>query len=215
MKTNFSEMRKALQGRWKQSWYQVSFLVPVTQAFNSSLSVVEVLMAKSAEMRASKKYSELGYREEVRALALDNVVPILKRNEATIRAAYRELQARKARLALPKPDPTNAAEASIRSEMRALLRERSPAQAMQLLVSADVDPRMIQAVLEAPPLMSGLTEDAVDTVREQVQKRSFGAELALIEDYEEALTLANSANQIARYQLRQEAQYGGQRRRRI
>ena len=208
MNTRFVEMKKSMQARWKPEWSKELSLMPVAKAFNTSLSAVEALMSKSADMRATGKFSQQGLTDEIRGAAQAATVPVLRRASEAVERARNDLKQRRAALAVPKPDPTNVAEAIMRGEMRTWLRGLPQTQAVQALLNDAVDDRMLQAAFEAPAIMSGLTDQDRDMVQTRLVERRFGPELERVNELEEAVTVANSAVEIALYQLRQEAQFG-------
>lgn len=208
MNTRFNEITKTLHTRWKPEWSKEVTLISVARAFNTSLAAVEALMGKTAEMRATGKFSEQGLRDEIRNAAMADTVPALKRASEAVERVRQDLAGQKARLAIPAPDVTNAAQAIVRSEMRQWLRTLPQSQAVQMLLSDTVDDRMLQAAFEAPPIMSGLTDEMRDTVQKRVVERKFGPELARVGALEEAVDVAQSAVGVALYQLRQEAEFG-------
>lgn len=80
-------------------------------------------------------------------------------------------------------------------------------QAAQVLLTEDVDDRMLQAAFEAPAIMSGLTEELRKTVLKEVTQRKFGPELEKVGTMEEALAEGRAALQISLYQMRQELHF--------
>jgi hypothetical protein len=82
-----------------------------------------------------------------------------------------------------------------------LLRNLPDDQRSKLVFSTE-DVRVIDAVLTAPPELSGVPKDRFDFLLEQRLKSVFGAEIAAIERDEAALENAEAASAVARNDLR-------------
>ena len=203
----FSEIHDELRKRWRTEWLDNSSLAPLANAFNSVLTSVNELTAKSDEMRAAGKFSASGLADEVREIAKKETVPTLKRAADSIAKAHLILNQRRANLSLPKTDPSNLAEAVLRSEMRTWLRSLPDTRAMQMLCGDGVDERLLLAALEAPPAMSGLTSKMRETLEANLIERKHGASLAQLSDDEEAIQVAGAALKISLYHVRKEVEF--------
>lgn len=205
MSSPFNEIKKTLEGRWKPAWSVEVRLHPAARAYKTSLNAVTSLKIKANGLRHSGKFSETGLQEEVRAYAKAETVPALKQSAQLIEQIRTGLAERRAKLAIPTPDPTNAAQAMVRSEMRGWLRTLSGPQRMAALLAETADERMLQAAIEAPAIMSGLTEDDIEKVQANRLQVKHGPELARIDELSEAVDVAGSAVQISLYELRKDA----------
>jgi hypothetical protein len=77
---------------------------------------------------------------------------------------------------------------------------------MQQLLSPGGD-EFIQAVIEMPTALSGLTDDVVAQVLERVTEDRFGDQLAKLDDLQEAIDLTNVVLGIGLQHLRREVQF--------
>jgi hypothetical protein len=116
------------------------------------LGLNDHIRAEHARISADDKLSALGKQDAIRQVVV-KLAPQLVRAKHTVDTLKAKIVERKAKLKPPAPDPTNAAAAVLRSELRAQVRAMKPGEKMQLLIppsGADVDPTLVAAVLESP-----------------------------------------------------------------
>lgn len=95
-------------------------------------------------------------------------------------------------------DRADVSAAVLRSEMRQMLRGMKPLERVQLLLSEGCDSRMLAAVLEAPNISSGITEDVRAKVQHAAIENAHPGAADKLDDYDEAAALLDAAYQMAR-----------------
>lgn len=210
MTTRYDEIATTLRSRWKPIWAGSDAFAQVQNAFGSSLKAGKELTEAATNLRASGRFTRDGLNDEIRAVAAREVVPVLRRAINTVEFARSEFQTRKRNLAIPKPDSSDVVAASLRTEMRAWLKSLPKGEMMKVLLQKDVDTRLLQAAVEAPAPMAGLSEEARQTVLDHALRTAHGTELSRIEELADATALAESAVGVAKYQMQQETGFDHQ-----
>ncbi|WP_095203216.1 hypothetical protein [Mesorhizobium carmichaelinearum] len=161
--------------------------------------------ARAAAIKADPSFTAIGREKAVKDEAAKTFLPGLQVAYAPIaRALASAKQARAAIFAsaFPQPDPTNIAAALERQEIRALVRELKPGERMAF-ISGSRDERVADAVLSAPPVLSGLSDDMFGQFRDLVMERRVdGGQVAEIQKAEEAAEAAQAAMIVARNDIR-------------
>jgi predicted kinase len=205
--TRYSEMQKNLKARWRPEWSSDPGLAEVAGIFHRLFQVTDFVASQGENLRASGKFSTQGLTEEVRAIAKRDAVPAILRAAQLIEAARAEIAAKRAGLALPKADPTDAAGAVLRAEMRTYLKAMPRGEAVAKLMAPDVDERLLIAAIEVPAAMLGPLGDARPELEAHVLEARHAAAVKRLEEREEAIDLANAALAISSYQIRQETNF--------
>jgi hypothetical protein len=132
--------------------------------------------------------------------------PALHRARTTIQKARAEVTDRKSKLTLPAPDKTDTAGAIRRQEIRQFLRDMKPEQQTKFFGSQEgkLPAEILTAVLEMPPEFSGVPNTRHALLMEEAIKAQHGPEAAEIAQVEEAITVAESAVETGRDEMRLE-----------
>jgi len=204
MSTRYTEITRSLRGRWKPSWSGSGSFSQLRIAFDESLNAVGKLCDEAASVTSLGKYSPDGLNDEIRRLAKGDAIPVLRRAARAVEKAQSATRAKRDTLALPAIDPADAAGGALRTEMRAWLRSLPRAEALATLLHDNVDQRLLQAALEVPPAMAGLTDDTRGHVVQRILEQQHGPELAHVNELDEAAELTNAAIGVALFQLQRE-----------
>jgi hypothetical protein len=108
-----------------------------------------------------------------------------------------QLLQRRAELQPPPPDKTDVAGAVQRAEMRTMLRGMANGARIGLLLSTETDPRLWASVLEAPNVMSGVTDEIRDRVVAASIEKVHPGKLAELEEVEDVIGLVDAAYRVA------------------
>jgi hypothetical protein len=204
--TRFSEMARSIQAGWKPEWRGPAFDT-MRQIMSRSLNTVIGLEASAHVWRNQGRLTSKGLQDEIRAYAKQHVLPDLKQSADELAAARADIATRRAQLAIPTPDPADTAGMALRGEMRTWLRSLPSGERLAALLSENADERLLQAALEVPPGMAGLTEQTRGEVQATIVERKYQAPLAEIEQMGEAANTAGAAIETSLYQLRREASF--------
>jgi hypothetical protein len=172
-------------------------------------SVISECLAASenfvAMQRALERDGTLTARGQ--AVALDAELPkVLKafvRATDPIKHAQSEIATRRAAMVIKQPDQANVSAAIERGEIRAYLRGLNPID-WHSLVETTEDPRILEAMVTAPPVLSGFTADQaplVDAVKERYLQLNFGAEMSALDESAAVIAEASAAAQVARNEI--------------
>jgi hypothetical protein len=141
--------------------------------------------------------SDHGRRQKLQDFAKAEAGHVAKAKRAL--AAAQEAQAQQRNALLPTvKDKANVASAMLRQEARALLRGKSQAEAAALLFDPNADSILIEAVIEAPLALSGISADMKDKLQ-----RTAGPMLIALAEQDEALSLLNAALRMSSETLRE------------
>jgi hypothetical protein len=207
-------IRKALVGTDKNSRHiglwdipaePGSILASLEAAYLSGIEAVDRIEARKAANATSGKFTEAGAVDDARQFALENLVGPLHRARTTVAKAKAELAERRAKLTLQAPDKTDVAAALLRWEIRGYLLEM-PAEQRVRYVSANLKPAIAEAILTAPPELSGIDETSfsLGALREKALEAQHPGEMEKVAELQRAVQLAERATEIGRDEVRQE-----------
>lgn len=170
------------------------------RAMTDALAAAEAFAAHKARMATEGKLTSMGQKEELRQALSGEFGKAVARARDPIAKAQKDLKARRERLVIKSVDPSNLAAALERQEIRGSL----DMNARQSIALTTNDRRVLDAMVTAPPELSGFTGNLAQ-VAEQVEARylelTYGNEIAEIEATEAVLAEADAALQIARNDL--------------
>lgn len=208
MTSTFLDARKAVEERWNPGW-KGDFLYGRMQArMHASLNAVADLLGDAETKRKSGKYTKQGLADEVRAFAKTKTAPVLIEARKEVEYVRGEVRRRKSKLVRPTPDPGDVTGAILRSEMRTWMRSRPMHETIALLLAENADERLLEAALEVPPQMAGLTAEVKADVESHLLQQRHSDQLSRIDELAQAAELLSAAVEIGLYQLRQEAGFG-------
>jgi hypothetical protein len=170
---------------------------PMRDDLKSALEAAERFADKAASIRQDGNLSHEGRNNATKA-ALRSVLRDVRDSGAQVLEMKARLNAIQASIAMPKFDKTDVAGALARQEIRQALRGMSLGDRAGLLFGEGADPRWIDAVLEAPALLSGTPPELYEQAKGQRIEGLFAREIADGEDLNQQIEEAEAALQIAR-----------------
>jgi hypothetical protein len=102
----------------------------------------------------------------------------------------------------PPVDRNDVVAAMERQELRATIAEMPDAERIGFVLGTS-DPRIIEAVLGQPAVVSGIPEEVFSKVEASYQERRYAKELREIRDLEAVVAEAEAAARVARDEMRQ------------
>ena len=150
---------------------------------------------RQSEIEADQKLSTVGRRAALAQLVRTDLMPDLAKATRPVRKALSYAAAQRAGLQDPvRVDPNDAVGEMRRQEIRTFMRSLQPHERMSTANQLIQDDAGAAAILDAPPVLSGLTEHFYGELRNQVAERVNGpklAELAGVEqDYQQGQAAA-------------------------
>lgn len=195
MTTN--HIKNSLMGRWPAAHDNVAAFAPAKQRMDRVLDIPGELRSELQKITRDNNLTDLGKRDAMRKIAAEKFAPELALSKASIRAMRANLTAWRERLKPATPDKSDPAAIALRGELRGVLRAAARGERIKLLLAAGADPMMQAAALEAPNVLSGITDDVRGQLETTVIERTRPGELAKIEEAEEVIALLNACYQIA------------------
>lgn len=171
-------------------------MAPLHRALRGPLDIVEESARLREQTIATGKYSPEGVREIVKRHLAGEPARILAEHARNIEAAKAGLTARRTDLGKPKIDRTDIFAEMQRQELRAALRSMPAVERTRLVLGGD--PTVIEAVLSAPPVLSGLNQMEMENVQKVAVATHHAQEVAAQEELSEAIAVAESAVNMAR-----------------
>lgn len=210
-------------GFWAWDTPKDPTLARLARAYFKSLEAVDSVAERRrhaegqrAELKRSGRFTDAGIDEEIRRMMGDPVsasLPLLRKAQVELAEARAEIEARRAKAA-PKGRPAATPQEAVeRMELRNFLRAMPDAKRQQLLMGKDCDQRYIDAVLDAPPELSGASGTALMAIRSRIGQRDNGEELTALDDLDDAYRTAERATIEALKDL--EAEVGAEEIKRI
>jgi len=107
---------------WDLSSKPGSTIEHLEKAYLGALSAVDLADSIGKQLASDARYTDKGRQDQFRNHVMHQAVPKFYEGRRTISRAKQELDDMRGRLHLPKPDPTDAAGAIARMEIRTWLR---------------------------------------------------------------------------------------------
>lgn len=181
---------------------QSGMVAKARDAYLKAFQVVDGLRAKRRELEAAKLYTSLGLSERLGETAMTDALPSLRRARAEIEKLQAGLDERRAKLVLARPNPADTIGEMQRAEMRKRLAEM-PDEARNIYVALHRDePALVQAIIHAPPLLSGVGDEQYANLTGEQLCREHGPEIEELEALDEVLKTASDMSDKARAELR-------------
>lgn len=192
-------------GLWDISAEPGTTLAGLESAYLFGLEAVDRVEARKTANIKSGKFTETGVTDDAQKFTFENIVGPLHRARTTVLKAKSELAGRRAKLTLQAPDKTDIAAAMLRQEIRAHLRAMPPDERVRY-VSANLKPAIAEAILTAPPELSGIAETSVSlaALTEKALEAQHPGEMERLAELQRAVELAERAIEIGRDEIRQE-----------
>jgi hypothetical protein len=168
-------------------------------------SIVETSFALGAMIDSAKKragddlnLSDVGRKQHVAKIAIDNIKPLIESNGAARKAARFNAD-RRANLKPPTPPRDDVVGEMRRAELRTFARSLKGAERLPFALE------QAEAILNAPAALSGLPDEQFSKVRETYVAAKCGPEIAEIEMLDEDLSTVRAAHDLALAELRANA----------
>jgi hypothetical protein len=195
-----NQPRRGLAGeldrRFRPEWRTMSATAPIYETFLDVTAVWSDVQDQRQQITASGRYSAAGVLSELRNYARSVSVPTLDSNVKRLEGYAERVNARRASLTVPKPDPSDLLGALLRQEARAYMRGLSKGELVGLMLGSP-DTILLQAAFEAPAALVNRHFDA--DLRTKVETAYIAAahadKLPILEAQQEALHLAGVALQ--------------------
>lgn len=164
-------------------------------AATACFEVEERFRAHERKVEADQTLTPLGRQKALADAAVKEFLPNLDIAQRPIAAAALRNKEAREKFAIPAPDRTDLVTALEHQEIRTMLRSMRPAERMALLINTR-DERMVDAVISAPIILTGLNEAALIEVRNAAIKRRFADAVSQIEADENAVAEADNARSV-------------------
>lgn len=174
-------------------------------AFNNVNSFVPIVSKWKQEAASNKHLSAAGVSSAYRKRIGENVMQEVRRMKSLIEDSKQKLAEAKVNVTKPKYDPTDMLAAAYRREIREFLRQADPSQRIALIMSETADPIFSAAALELPHVVSGITDQHADIVRQIYAERHHPDVLEHIKVREEALEVMTAFASVFKEEVRKQA----------
>jgi hypothetical protein len=162
--------------------------------------------AKAREHAASGRFTPAGAKQATLQSALTDAVPSLYRARQTIKSAKLEVEALRSKITPLQPDKTDLVAAMLRKEMRDWLRSKPQAERDAYMAKnlERLDPQMLQAVVEVPIEMTGISATQRATLVERDLQARHGETIAEANQLQRFIERAERHVEAARDEVRKE-----------
>jgi hypothetical protein len=177
---------------------------PLKKALARALDAAEIFAGDAEYISLNDGLSPKG-RDDARRSKLRAAVRDNRDARGPLNEMKTTLDKKRKAVTLPPLDPADVVGFLRRQELRATLRTMDAGQRALLLSGAGSDPAFVDAMLEQPPLLSGLLpgEDFIVTAaKEQRLGSLYGPQLAEIEELETTIAEANGIFDLALVDLK-------------
>jgi hypothetical protein len=176
------------------------------QAYLGALDAVDKLEARKADALASGKFTATGAADHVSEFAFSELASVFKRGRNVIDAARREAKGLRDKIKLQPADKTDVVGYMRRQEMRNWLRGLKNEDRNRFISQNrdKLDPDMALAIVEMPAEFSGVLETDRNNLIDRALQAQHGEEMARLQELEEAITIAESAVETGRDEIRTE-----------
>jgi hypothetical protein len=179
---------------------------PLRAAVVDAMAAADAFTARCAEIEQNAALSEHGKKQALKDALTKTYIPALLNVRAPISKAKSHLQTLKNAVRIkPSSDPSDVAAALLRMEIRASLSEMKATGRAALVTNPKTDPRILEAVLTAPAIVTGVDEGVLSHIEKLWQERHFAAEAREIETLEEIVAVAQAAVDLSRGDMQRES----------
>jgi hypothetical protein len=172
-------------------------------AMIAALAASEQFSGHKIALASDGRMTALGQRQALTDALTGKYGKALARAKAPVVKARKEIEAERAALVIKPVDPANVAAALERQEIRAWVRTLDLG-VRQSVVLATTDRRILEAVVSAPPELSGFAGDAAlaSKIEDRYIELTYPDKLASIEAKNDVVSEAEASMHIARNELR-------------
>ncbi|WP_156944926.1 hypothetical protein [Bradyrhizobium sp. Ec3.3] len=168
------------------------------KAYLGALGAVDLAESIGTQLAADSRYTDQGRQDQFKNHVLHQAVPVFHEGRRVISNARRELEDMRNRVQLPKADPTDAAGAIARMEIRTWLRSLPQAERDKITRAENIDPQIRSAILESPSVMTGISEIHIGLMKEKALRELHGPLMDEIAELSSAVDIAASAVEAGR-----------------
>ena len=168
----------------------------------TAFAIPTAFRAKTSEIRANAKLSDVGKTEAIKNAALGGPLEHLRQIRQRASAMAADVKNLRTGMKPKEPDRADLFGEMQRAELRTFLRSLPQPDRIRAAIE---DEKIAAAVLHASPGLSGLSAEMHQRVVDAHVEKAFGPQLAGIEKREEIADVVNSAVEIATKQFRNEA----------
>lgn len=168
------------------------------KAYLGALSAVDLAESIGRQLEADTRYTDQGRQDQHRNHILHQGVPVFHQGRRAISRARQELEDMRNRLQLPKTDPTDAAGAIARMEIRSWLRGLPQGERDKITRAENIDPNIRSAIIDAPAVMTGVADSHLNLLKEKVLRETHGSLMDEIAELASAIDVAASAVEAGR-----------------
>src|SRR5262249_11146516 len=145
-------------------------------------------------------------KDDALKFAMSDLIPVLHRARTTIKKAKAEVSERRSKLKIDEPDKSDIAAALRRREIRDFLRDMKGNDQKNYFArhGDNLPAEVAMAVIEMPPEFSGIPKSRHDLLTAKAVEAQHRAEIAAINELEEAIVAAESAVETGRDEVRLE-----------
>lgn len=172
------------------------------KAYLGALSAVDLAESIGRQLEADTRYTDQGRQDQHRNHILHQGVPVFHQGRRAISRARQELEDMRNRLQLPKTDPTDAAGAIARMEIRSWLRGLPQGERDKITRAENIDPNIRSAIIDAPAVMTGVADSHLNLLKEKVLRETHGSLMDEIAELSTAIDVAASAVEAGRDSVR-------------
>jgi len=193
-------------GLWSAEPKPGSTLERLQAAYLAGIESFDRIETRAREHAASGRFTPAGAKQATLQSALNDAVPSLYRARQTIKIAKAEVEALRSKITPLQPDKTDLAAAMLRAEMRDWLRSKPQAERDSYISKnlERLDPQMLQAVIEVPIEMTGISGTQRNILVERELQARHGETFTEIKELERGIELAERSVEASRDEVRKE-----------
>ena len=180
---------------------------PLTPAMRDAMiaaaAASEGFAGHKIALQSDGRMTPRGQQDALREALTGNHGKAWARANAAVQKARKEIEAERAALVIKPVDPSNFAAALERQEIRAWVRQLDLG-VRQSVVLATKDRRILEAVVSAPPELSGFASDAklASKIEDHYFELAYPDKLVSIEAKNDVVSVAEAAMHVQRNELR-------------
>jgi hypothetical protein len=175
------------------------------KVYLGAFAAIDALDAAKATIASNPELTDVGRQKQIKESIFRETVPAMHRGQIELAKARQEVETRRAALIPPKADPTDAAAAVRRQEIRAFLRGLDDKGRDAFLKKSKGDAEVTQAIIEQPAALSGVRDSLHDLILNEAMEAAYSPEIAELQMLEEAIDVAASAIESGRAEAHAEA----------
>jgi hypothetical protein len=193
---NISLRTKTLLDRLPQHPLSAS----MRDAMTAALAASEQFAGHKIALASDRRMTPLGQQQALRDALTQNHGKAWARAKAPVAKARKEIERRRNALVVKAVDKTDVASAILRQEIRSWVRQLDPGVRQSVVLTKDR--RILEALLSAPPELSGITSPgAAAEIESRYFELVYPAELDAIEKMDAVVSEAEAALDVARNDL--------------